>query len=427
MRNKIILLILLLLPFNVMAATGKITASASSTKVTLNNNVTVTVKVSSTDNIGSWKFNISYDKKKLSLTSGDTTVVGYGDGTYKSKSYTYKFKAIATGNASITIDNAKIADYETEEYISTSVSNLTLSIKEPVIINYSSDNNLKSLSVDEFKISPEFNKSTLDYSVTTNADTTKIKINASANDTKAKVSGAGEKEVKEGNNAFEIVVTAENGTSKTYKINVVVPEKDPIKYTFNGEEYSILRKLPEKVPVNFKTSTIKFNDEDIMCLQNENLNLTLIYLRDSKNNENFYIYNESNNTINLYNEITTNEISIYLDKPIKELNNLVKTTIKINEQEVEAYQIQKGSKDYIIYGKDVSTGKGAYYVYDKNERTISLFNEDDVNYLLNKNNIYKTLTYAFGALVFIEFIIIILFSNTKKKMNKFLTKMEKKK
>ncbi len=427
MRNKIILLILLLLPFNVMAATGKITASVSSTKVTLNNNVTVTVKVSSTDNIGSWKFNISYDKKKLSLTSGDTTVVGYGDGTYKSKSYTYKFKAIATGNASITIDNAKIADYETEEYISTSVSNLTLSIKEPVIINYSSDNNLKSLSVDEFKISPEFNKSTLDYSVTTNADTTKIKINANANDTKAKVSGAGEKEVKEGNNAFEIVVTAENGTSKTYKINVVVPEKDPIKYTFNGEEYSILRKLPEKVPVNFKTGTVKFNDEDIMCLQNENLNLTLIYLRDSKNNENFYIYNESNNTINLYNEITTNEISIYLDKPIKELNNLVKTTIKINEQEVEAYQIQKGSKDYIIYGKDVSTGKGAYYVYDKNERTISLFNEDDVNYLLNKNNIYKTLTYAFGALVFIEFIIIILFSNTKKKMNKLLNKMEKKK
>ncbi len=426
MKKKIILLLLMLLPINVLATSGSIKASSSSSKVTLNNTVTVTVKVSSSDTLGSWQFNISYDKKRLSLQSGDTSIVGYGDGTYKTKSYTYKFKAIATGSATISVDNAKIVDWNSESAISTSSGDLTLNIKEPVVINYSSDNNLKSLSIDGFNINPEFNKSTLEYNVTVSSDTTKIKINAEKNDSKAKVSGTGEKDVKEGNNPFEIVVTAENGTSKTYKLNVVVPEKDPIKYTFSGEEYSILRKLPEKVPVNFNNNTIKINDEEVPCLQNENLNLTLIYLRDSKNNENFYIYNVDSKTVSLYNEIVNNDISIYLDNPIKKLDNLFESTVKINGQDVKAYQIQKDSKDYIIYGKDVSTGKGAYYLYDKNERTLSLFNEKDFNYLLSHNDIYKTITYAFSALIFIEFIIIILTNSTKKKMNKMINKLKEK-
>lgn len=425
MKKIIILLILSILPINVLAASGSIKASTSSTKVTLNNTVSVTIKVNSTDILGSWQFNVSYDKSKLSLQSGDTTVVGYNnDGSnIKNKSYTYKFKAIATGSATISVDNAKIADYETEAYISTTTSNLTLSIKEPVIINYSSDNNLKSLKIDGFEISPEFNKSTLNYSATVTPNTTKIKISAETNDSKAKVSGTGEKEVKEGTNSFDIEVTAENGSKKTYKLNVVVPEKDPVKSTFGKEEYSILRKLPENVPVNFNTNTININGEDVPCLQNEKLNLTLLYLRNSKNEEGFYIYDLTHKTVSLYNEIVNNDISIYLVSPIKELDNLIESKISINGEEIKAYQIRENSKNYIIYGKDVSTGKGAYYVYDKDNRTLSLFNEDDFNYLLEHNDIYKTITYAFSALIFIEFIIIILTNSTKKKMNKMINKL----
>ncbi len=429
MKKIIILLVLSILPINVLAASGSIKASTSSTKVTLNNTVSVTIKVNSSDILGSWQFNVSYDKSKLSLQSGDTTVVGYNnDGSnIKTKSYTYKFKAIATGTATISVDNAKIADYETESFISTTTSNLTLTIKEPVIINYSSDNNLKSLSIDGVEISPAFNKNTLNYSTTVSSNTTKVKINAESSDTKAKISGIGEKEVKEGANPFEIEVTAENGTKKTYKINIVVPEKDPIKYNFGKEEYSILRKLPENLPVNFNTNTIKFNEEEIPCLQNENLNLTLLYLRNSKNEENFYIYDLTHKTVSLYNEIINNDISIYLTSPIKELDNLIKSKITINGEEINAYQIKENSKDYIIYGKDVSTNKGAYYVYDKDNRTLSLFNEDDFNYLLEHNNIYKTIVYAFSALIFIEFIIIILTNSTKRKMNKIINKLSENK
>ena len=40
---------------------------------------------------------------------------------------------------------------------------LIILIKEPVVVNYSSDNNLKSLSIDGFELSPEFSKSSLEY------------------------------------------------------------------------------------------------------------------------------------------------------------------------------------------------------------------------------------------------------------------------
>ena len=424
MKKGLLLLILLLLPLNVMAASGSIKASSSSSKVTLNNNVTVTVKVSSSDTLGSWQFNISYDKKKLSLVSGDTSIVGYGDGTYKSKSYTYKFKAIATGSATISVDNAKIVDWDSEQAISTSSGNLTLTIKEPVIINYSSDNNLKSLSVEGFTLSPEFNKSTLEYTATLDSHTTKVKISASANDSKAKVSGTGEKEVSEGSNAFEVVVTAENGTSKTYKLNLVVPEKDPVKYSFGDKEYFVLRKLPEDVPVNFNHSTIEFNGEEVACLQNEHLNLTLIYLRDNDNKDNFYIYDLTNKTVKIYNEVKSNDISIYIVEPTKEIKTLEKTTLEINNQKINAYQVRKGSNHYIVYGKDVSTGEGNYYVYDENTKSLILYNEEDVNYLRESNSIYKILTFALSGVILVLFLILFLNANTKKKMNTLIKKLK---
>lgn len=426
--KKILWLMLLLIPLNVFAASGSIKATTSSTKVTLNNTFTVkvTCSISGASAIGTCDFNLDYDKSKLSITSGkdNLTVRDWSrDGKGTTMTYTYKFKAIATGSASIKLTNAKVGDYDTDKYVDTSVSNLTITIKEPVIINYSSDNNLKSLKVDGFELTPEFNKSTLEYTATLDSHTTKVKISAEVNDSKAKLTGTGEKEVKEGSNPFEIVVTAENGSTKTYKLNLVVPEKDPVKYTFGDTEYYVLRKLPEERPNNFNTSTIKFNDEEVACLQNEKLNLTLIYLRDSNNKENFYIYDLTNKTITLYNEVSSNDLSIYIVDTIKELSKLEKTTIEINDQVVNAYQIRKGSNHYIIYGKDISTGKGNYYVYDSTLKTLSSYNEEDLNYLRESNSIYKILTYALGALVLALLLIVVLNANTKKKMNIMINKL----
>ena len=425
MKKRILLIMLLLLPLNVWGASGSIKATSSSSTVTLNNTITVTVKVSSTDNLGSWDFNINYDKSKLSIQSGqsDLTVSDWSkEGNYKTKTYTYKFKAIKTGTAYVNIENAKIGDWDTESYISTTTSNLKLTIKEPVVINYSSDNNLKNLSIEGFSLSPEFNKSTLEYTSTVTANTTKINLQAMPNDSKAKISGTGEKDVVEGNNSFQIIVKAENGSSKTYTVNVIVPEKDPIKYDFNNKTYSILRKLPENTPKDFSHNTIKINEEEVPCLQNETLNLTLLYLKDQNEKDSFYIYDSVKNTITLYNELYSYNFGIYLTNPDHDLN-LFKTTIKINDQEIKAYQIKEGSKNYIIYGRELKTGKGHYYIYDKEIETLSFFNEEDLESLKNDNNIYKIISYSAGVLIILLLIIIILQASSKKKMNILINKM----
>lgn len=426
-KRALLFLTLIILPINIYAATGSIKVSTSTSNITLNNTFTVTVKVSSSSKLGSWQFGLNYDKSKLSLISGDQKVVAYGDGSITNKTYTYKFKAIATGTAKISVEDTRLIDWDTESNISVSNSSISINIKEPVVVNYSSDNNLSSLSIDEFELTPSFEKNTLEYTITTLPTTTKIKINATANDNKAKVSGTGEYEVNEGINEFNIVVTAENGSIKTYTLKVTVPEKNPIIYKFANGEYTILRKLPETLPNSFSTSTITFNEEEIPCLQNELLGLTLIYIRDNNNNNNnesFHIYDSNKNEINLYNEVGSNEFKIYITNKKLNIKNLNKTTIKINEITTNAYKLTKDGTYYIISGINISTGKEDFYLYETTNKTISIFNENDYNELISNNDIFKFISAALGLCIIILLIITITLNNSKNKLSKALIKQD---
>lgn len=89
----------------------------------------------------------------------------------------------------------------------------------------STDNTLKSLGVSGFTMSPAFNKDTTDYSVTVPFDTDKVIINAEANDGKATFEVKGADNLQVGDNKVEVVVTAEDGSTKVYTINVKKEEK----------------------------------------------------------------------------------------------------------------------------------------------------------------------------------------------------------
>ena len=256
-------------------------------------------------------------------------------------------------------------------------------------INGNGDNTLKSLSVSNCSFN--FYSSVVNYSCSVPSNVNKVTVKAEKAGSSSSVTGVGDYNLTGNTTIIKVVVTAENGTSKTYVINAVVPEKDPIEHKFGEETYNILRKLPETIPVNFNNATLKFDNEEVPCLQNQTLNLTLIYLRNSKNEESFYIYDEKNDKVTLYNQIDNNELSVYILNDIDSIKGLHKTTLKINGQEVVAYQIKSGSKDYVIKARNISTGKENLYVYDQDNKTISLFNQEDINYLLDNSNLYKML------------------------------------
>ena len=84
---------------------------------------------------------------------------------------------------------------------------------------------LKSLGVTDETISPAFDKDTLTYNVTVPSDKDKATITAEVEDDRASLTGTGEKTLNYGDNSFDVVVTAEDGTKKTYTVNITREKK----------------------------------------------------------------------------------------------------------------------------------------------------------------------------------------------------------
>ena len=198
-----------------------ITAKAGSLSINANKSVVMgnSIKVS---------VNISDLAGRFKVTSSDQSVLAGGAEDWYEDSFTVTFSAKKVGSATITVTAVDVADMDTEEAFTGSRSvtiNVTgQSTKQEIDINkkYSSDNYLKELSIDGYELSPTFNKDTLEYTVSLDYDVEKINVIGKANDTKANVKGLGEIKVNEGSNNIEIVVTAENGNERVYKINAVV-------------------------------------------------------------------------------------------------------------------------------------------------------------------------------------------------------------
>lgn len=87
----------------------------------------------------------------------------------------------------------------------------------------SNNANLASLELDFGKL--DFNKDTIDYTLKVPFETIKIVVTATAEDPKATVAVTGGEELVLGDNTVSILVTAEDGTTKTYTIIVTRQEK----------------------------------------------------------------------------------------------------------------------------------------------------------------------------------------------------------
>ncbi len=94
-------------------------------------------------------------------------------------------------------------------------------------------NFLKNLSVDGMALAPQFNQYTQSYSLIVDNSVSCITINAEPYQATATVSGSvGAVSLNEGMNSLQIIVTAQNGVSRTYTVNVhrnsVNGEKPPV-------------------------------------------------------------------------------------------------------------------------------------------------------------------------------------------------------
>lgn len=202
----------------------------------INENATFTITVGVNDASNLWGFRapINYDSSKLTLVSstglngfgvavGSSFVADNSSGVNGSKSVaTLTFKATSNFkvNESTTISLSSAEGSDGESTITGSGSSITISIAAPK----NSNNNLASLNIAGYNI--DFSKDKTSYQLTVEYDVTSIAISASAEDSKANISGIGTKELNLYSNAFNIVVTAENGSRKAYTIEVIRKDID---------------------------------------------------------------------------------------------------------------------------------------------------------------------------------------------------------
>ena len=286
---------------------------------------------------------------------------------------------------------------------------------------YSKDNDLKSLSVEGYGLIPNFDKNILEYKLTLDQSVEKVKINASANDSKAKVNGTGEFNLSNGENVFEIKVTAENGNEKKYKIIVTVSDLNPIKVNIGKNEYTIVKKnnnLIGKLDY-FEEKNIIIDNQDVISYENPNTKITLVLLKDKDSKIDYYIYNEKENTYKEYKYITINGTTIQILDNAPKNNNYKKYVLELQDKKIDFYKIKESHKVGLIYGTNVKTGNTGFYVYDKNEETLSKYYNEEVNIYKKKNEELKNIIMILiGGISLILILIVIKSLKSKKMINK---------
>ena len=231
----------LLLPVNLLALSGDVSISCNMTSAKPGQSVKCSVSGNSDGQISmifaniSANGSISIDKFRaeriwdvktewpnLSLSSNDKK-----PGVFEIGTVYLKANSAGTGNFIMSGITFTGDSGETVSVANKSVSISVISDNpvptptpepEPAPIVKSNDSSLKSLTISSGSI--DFVPSTLEYNLEVSSSVSTIQIQAVPNDTKATVKLPDKLSLETGLNTFEIIVTAEDGSTTTYKINV---------------------------------------------------------------------------------------------------------------------------------------------------------------------------------------------------------------
>ena len=290
-----------------VSLSGDITDANGSSK---NISSSVTVKVSEKNNSNTTK-STTEESKEPSFTKTNQTVYATGDVNVRS-SYSTSSSSVGSLKKGDSVTRigvgsngwSKVTFNGKTAYINSNYLTTTKPKEEK-----STNKALKSLAVELAGLDPEFNKDTTNYTLTVEQDVTSLKINAEAEDEKAKVSISGNENLQEGDNTVKIVVTAEDGTARTYTIIVTKQKKTALKLqkleinginlneTFNPDIYkytatlngtSNLTNLDVKAVANQEDAIIEIIGNDNLVI-GENVITVIVKSKDDKENVTYQI------------------------------------------------------------------------------------------------------------------------------------------
>ena len=222
----VLMLVLTVLPMDVFAK-GTYTTSVNKTTITAGSTATLTI----TAKQAAGKFTVSSSNTAVATVNQSAMWI---DGSHSTSSAKVTIKAVKAGTATITINPENVSDNEYN--LLTNKKTITITVKakqttptkptnpdknedKETVVKKSSDATLKNLTSSVVDI--DFSKNKTNYTVHVDKTVTSLGLKATANNAKAKVKIVGDENFVVGNNIVKVIVTAEDGTTKTYTITVI--------------------------------------------------------------------------------------------------------------------------------------------------------------------------------------------------------------
>ncbi|NLY63180.1 MAG: hypothetical protein GX074_04905 [Erysipelothrix sp.] len=253
---------------------------------------------------------------------------------------------------------------------------------EPEVVK-SKDNTLKSITISEGSLSPEFKSDVYEYSVLLPKGSTSLDVSAVVNDSVAKVANTGNHKLEVGENLISLIVTPEEGSEGLYKINVYVEEEPKHKVEIAGGNFDVIEHyIGADVPDSFSEVEVDYKDGKLNLLYSELWETHLAYMNDEENNREFYIVDIVDGELKVVSKFQ--KIAIYgdeflaLDVPEADQNKLNMTygDVVIGDQTFKGFKYNdpKYENFSVIYVRNMA-GEDVYYQYETGDDSYQLFTD----------------------------------------------------
>lgn len=413
-----------------------ITVSAGQSTVSVDRTVAFTITVPSDAEV--WLYRVEYSSN-LTWVSGQTTVEGYsfdpgtrvnqlvfranspGTGTVNISAGSYAINGTnydASGSASVTIVAADKPD-DSEPAPAPTPSGGGSSTGNNPGVSLSSNNALSSLTVSAGTLTPAFDPAITEYTLSLPSQSDRLTITANPSDSRATVQGDGDISLQDGETSLSVVVTAEDGSPKTYTITVQVAQAPMLFLDYNGQRLGVVKDVSQVTPpAGFAPAEpITYSGDTLPIWTDVSGKRTLVYLMDEKTSaQGFYLFSQTTGVQSPYLPILCGSVTyIYTDIP-KELSSvpgLTPATVKAFGQTLNGWTYNDASlKDFCVLYLMDDAGSYGYYTYDSREETLQRFSgavfTDDAGQSLRIPMLY---VYIAGGAALVLLILLIVFAS----------------
>ena len=372
-----------------------ISVSAGQGSVSVGKTVAFSITVPSGSE--AWTYSVSWSGN-LTLESGDTAPMGF-EGDSRTNQLVFRANSTGTGTVSISAGSYCIAGVDYDASGSASVTIVAADKpddSEPAPaptpsgggsstgnnpgVSLSSNSALSSLTVSAGTLTPAFDPAITEYTLSLPSRSDRLTITANPSDSRATVQGDGDISLQDGETSLSVVVTAEDGSAKTYTITVQVAQAPTLFLDYNGQRLGVVKDVSQVTPpAGFAPAEpITYSGDTLPIWTDVSGKRTLVYLMDEKTSaQGFYLFSQATGVQSPYLPILCGSVTyIYTDIP-KELSSvpgLTPATVKAFGQTLNGWTYNDASlKDFCVLYLMNDVGSYGYYTYDSREETLQRF------------------------------------------------------